>query len=270
MTIRFCKLAILFLTIFFSGCAGVRQKMHESIYQSLESIEDSIRGYRVVHVTFPAGAQIVCNGKEVGLSPYTTYHDLSDTNKASGVFELRNCEAIWKSGARAAIDVEIPLAAYPKFAYVSTERPEDADGFEVDRVAGDQLLADRARAIAKLQSMVGQAVDLGIAVYDARKYSNASPGHGVMPSSTPFARTGSDGIRWNWVHSSVSSTSWLDGPVGLNRQSMKMEQVFEATSCVGSVLMGRCEGTIRTTQPPRYCVGGMVGGRCAGPVIFSR
>lgn len=255
------KLSIFFSVFFLASCASLEQEL----YNQLQAIEDSIRGYRVQYETIPAGATILCNGEEQGVTPFFKYRDLSSEQKANQVLEINNCQALWPSGAQADIQVAIPLDKFPRFVHVATERPIDAPNYEIDQAFGAKTLAARQKLLNDIGAATAGFLALGVNLHEMSKLSSDVTGAVSAPSfGTPSRAAPNPGsIRWNWVQ-----------PTGVQMPSVtpastRFTPVFPASSCTGTIVMGRCAGNITHTGVKPLCVGAVANGRCIGSVIFG-
>lgn len=270
------QISILSSVFLLTSCSSLKQEVHNK----MQNLEDSIRGYRVQYHTIPAGAKILCDGKQRGVAPFFKYYDLTPEQNTDQVLEISNCEALWPSGARAAIQSVIPLDQFPSFVHVVIERPIDVPEYEIDEAFGVKTLAERQKQLEAVQAFTRSMLDLGVSIREANRSSkNANVARSVPSFNVPSSSvTSTGGIRWNWIQpaiqmpgvqqSAIQMTSTLPNFSAMGHSKSALIPVFAASSCVGSIVAGRCEGSIVSSDLPSYCSGTFVDGRCIGSVLM--
>ncbi|WP_155833444.1 hypothetical protein [Halomonas sp. BC04] len=263
--------AMVALTSSCAQMAELERKLDTAFYnvvgKPLEYLEDSIRGYRVDYVTIPAGAELTCEGEDLGRTPLRKWYDLTDEQKKDNIFTTPNCLVRWESGAAAEINTEVPLDKYPRRLYIVKERPSAYSGEEMDIQFGTQYLAYRQQQIEQAAVAI---VGMASALHSASKSSSSSTSFGAGgPLDIPRFQSiqGSDGISWNWV--SAGEGFGLGGNAHSHQGSRSLTPVAPASSCSGTIVMGKCSGTIINPGVQSFCAGSVINGRCVGSVIFG-
>lgn len=253
------NLAIISPLFLLTACASLEQE----IYKQAQVLEDSVRGYRIQYHTIPTGAKILCNGEEIGVAPIYKYYDLTPEHKTSQILEINNCQAIWPSGALADIQSAIPLNQFPHFVHLVTERPAEAPDYELDSAFGAKTLALRQQGLDAIRSFVA----LGFGIHKMNKTNKVASGATSLPSfDTPVRDVSSSGgIRWNWVQTDIQPN--FGSQTGIS--SRALTPFYPANSCVGAVVMGRCQGGIVGGVNPSYCGGAVANGKCLGPMLLG-
>ena len=259
------KLLILSSVFLLTSCASV---VHNIVESSVLAVADAFQGYRVQYYSIPAGAKIVCDGEEKGEAPFFMYYDITPEQKTNQVMEIDNCQAIWPSGALAEIKTAIPLTQYPRFVNLTTERPADAPGYDTDEAFGDKTLALRQKQLDDLAAAADLVVGFGFAVYQANKASSVTSRSSYVPSPSV---SGPGSIRWNWIQPSTIAMPIGQPNFGIQGgvSNNALTPIFPASSCVGTILMGKCVGSIVDRGDLKhFCAGTFVNGRCLGSVLF--
>jgi hypothetical protein len=274
------KLSSIFLifscTIFLASCTNLQQEiMNKAQDRQRIIIDDYFRGYRIEYHSIPAGARIVCNEEEQGVAPFFKYRDLTPEQKNEELLVIKNCEAIWYTGARAEIQVTIPLDLFPKFVNLVAERPRDAPDYEIDDSYGYQALASKQKqqddaivAVTHLGDLLGGVILQKITA-NKNKGSAANSQAYNAPSQSV---SGANGIRWNWVQPSTTAMPIVQSNFSLLNSNSRqvLTPVYSASSCLGSIVMGKCYGTIADAGIQSYCAGTFVNGTCNGSVLFGK
>lgn len=70
-------------------------------------------------------------------------------------------------------------------------------------------------------------------------------------------------IKWNPIPIPNMNTRSFSSPsTGITSKI----PVYDASNCTGSIVNGRCMGTINSSSPPKYCYGQMINGTCTGHI----
>lgn len=260
------KVAATLLAFSLTACAN----LEEGLLKSLQSVEDSLRGYRIQYHSIPAGASIVCDGVQLGAAPFNKHYDLSAAQRKASALDIANCNAIWPSGANARITIEIPLDRFPTHALVVIERPADVPDYQTDEDFGSTMLAARQKIRDDLERLGG---GIAAGIHQASSASKTPDVGASMPGlKTPF-RSVADrgGVKWNWVMPTAPQLS--GNQVKLSSQTTtsgrSLTPLVPASSCLGSIVMGRCEGRTAHAGVTPLCVGSFTAGRCIGTVIMG-
>jgi hypothetical protein len=267
----YIKLSIAALALLLTACAS----LEGSILAKLQTLEDSIRGYRVQYDSIPVGATIECNGQNKGVAPFYKYYDLTTEQKKNNILSLDNCQALWPSGARTDVPSTIPLDQFPNFVHMLMERPSEAPDYEIDVKNGVRILAERQKLLDNFSAAVGGTIALGADIQRQNKALKGYSGYESAQINPTLDNNSSHGrINWNWVQGQASSTQLPGvqpnfGIVESAGNKASLTPVFPAASCVGTILVGKCYGKIMYAGIPQYCSGQMADGKCNGAVLFG-
>jgi hypothetical protein len=231
----------------------------------MQGLEDSIRGYRVQYNTIPSGAEVICDEERIGVTPFFKYRDLTLEQKQSKTLNIGNCRALWQSGAEAKVGSTIPLDIFPNYVEVITERPSDAPGIEGDERFGAKILAERQKIIDDFAAQTVGMFNLMSNIREASKINKRmQPSASIQtPNQNHLASSRSSGIGWNWVSSGQQNF------VQPSFSRATITPVFRASSCMGSIVEGRCIGQIAAGDLPSYCAGSMIAGKCIGSMLMK-
>lgn len=264
------NLVILSSLFLLTSCANSpRALLRSAVHTAVYSVSDSIRGYRVIYHSIPAGAKVLCGGDVLqGEAPIERHYDLTPDQKANQIFELDNCYALWPSGARVDINPAVPLDVHPSFVHVITLRPTDAPDLNTDIAYGEKTLAARQRLNDDLQRLAGGTVGLMAELYAQNRARKDVAGGVASPSiARQFqGAISSDGggMRWRLVTAQSGFDSQL-------KSRPTFTPVFAADRCLGPVVLGECKGSIAATgNIQSYCAGKFVNGECLGSVVFGK
>lgn len=246
--------------------AALTTALENTIGVPLQYIEDSIRGYRVDYVSSPPGAKIVCQGNEVGVTPFKKWYDLTPEQKESQQFNLDECHAYWQSGASLDISTVVPLDQYPRNIFLVADRPADYPFETSDEEYGRAVVAHKQ---AQLQQAASALVGLGMTAYQVHKTVNATSVSSDFKTSAPVFTGVQDsrGIKWNWIQPTVDSPVNFGMPQNLSG-SNSYTTLIPATRCHGAIVQGACHGAVIPKGIDAVCAGNFVNGRCLGPVLF--
>ena len=101
--------------LFFNGCAS-------------QNADNNSGKYPVIFDSYPQGAALICNGKELGYTPKILYYENDFEGKE--VINLSNCSANWVSGARKDYGI-VDIKQSPEGAKQVLQRP-DFPGYKKD------------------------------------------------------------------------------------------------------------------------------------------
>lgn len=74
-------------------------------------------------------------------------------------------------------------------------------------------------------------------------------------------------IEWNWIPIPGQGQQPGINSNAFNNPTTKTP-IYDASDCTGSIVGGKCMGTINKTSTQKYCYGSVINGKCMGYVGY--